>query len=249
MRFEIFTLFPEVFNPYLKVSILARAHETGLVEFAIHNIRDWASDKHHTTDDEPFGGGGGMVMKAEPIFAAVESVLGSPPACPLILMTPQGRVFNQRIARELTEQPRLAFLAGRYEGLDERVRTHLVTDEISIGDYVLTGGELPALVLIDAITRLLPGALGDAEAPQKDSHAEGLLEYPHYTRPANFRGWEVPEVLRSGNHFLVERWRREQALIRTWERRPELLQRAKLSEKEWQFVHALQAEKDRDPNT
>jgi tRNA (guanine37-N1)-methyltransferase len=247
MRFDIFTLFPEVFNPYLQASILQRAQESELVEFFIHNIRDWATDKHHTADDEPYGGGGGMVMKAEPIFTAVESVLGTPPDCPVILMTPQGRVFTQSMARELAQQSRLAFLAGRYEGLDERVREHLVTDEISIGDYVLTGGELPALVLIDAITRLLPGALGDAEAPMKDSHADGLLEYPHYTRPANFRGWEAPEILRSGNHALVDRWRREQSLRRTWERRPELLQQAHLSKKDWEFIHTLQKEKDRDP--
>jgi tRNA (guanine37-N1)-methyltransferase len=247
MRFDVFTLFPEVFNPYLQVSILQRAQESELVEFFIHNIRDWATDKHHTADDEPYGGGGGMVMKAEPIFTAIECVLGTPPECPVILMTPQGRVFTQSLAREFAQQPRLAFLAGRYEGLDERVREHLVTDEISIGDYVLTGGELPALVLIDAITRLLPGALGDAEAPMKDSHSDGLLEYPHYTRPADFRGWEVPEILRSGNHALVDRWRREQSLLRTWQRRPELLQNADLSEDDWKLIHALQAEKDRDP--
>ena len=207
MRFEIFTIFPEVFSPYLQASILQRAQENALMEIHLHNIRDWTTDKHHTTDDEPFGGGGGMVMKAEPIFNAVEDVLGTPPDCPIILMTPQGRLFSQNVARALSQQPRLAFLAGRYEGLDERVRQHLVTDEISIGDYVLTGGELPALVMIDAITRLLPGALGDAEAPNKDSHSSGLLEHPHYTRPANFRGWEVPEILRSGNHGLIEQWR------------------------------------------
>ena len=248
MRFDVFTLFPEVFDPYLRVSILQRAQEKGLVEFFIHNIRDWATDKHHTADDEPYGGGGGMVMKAEPIFSSVESILGSPPACPLILMTPQGKVFNQKIARDLAQQPRLAFLAGRYEGLDERVREHLVTDELSIGDYVLTGGELPALVMMDAITRLLPGALGDAEAPMKDSHANGLLEYPHYTRPANFRGWEVPEILRSGNHAYVDQWRREQSLKRTWERRPELLQNANLTEADWEFIHALQAQKNSKKN-
>ncbi|HBX71233.1 MAG TPA: tRNA (guanosine(37)-N1)-methyltransferase TrmD [Chloroflexi bacterium] len=241
MLFDIFTVLPEVLFPYLQASILQRAHEAGLVEYQIHNIRDWATDKHHTTDDEPYGGGGGMVMKVEPIFAAVEDVLGKPPACPVILMTPQGRVFNQQIARELAEQPRIAFLAGRYEGLDERVRRHLVTDEISIGDYVLTGGELPALVLIDAITRLLPGALGDAEAPMKDSHAESLLEYPHYTRPANFRGWEVPEILRSGNHALVERWRREQSLLRTRERRPDLFEKAELTKKDREFLAKIEA--------
>jgi tRNA (guanine37-N1)-methyltransferase len=210
MRFDVFTIFPEVFNPYLDSSILQRAQENALVEFHIHNIRDWTTDKHHVTDDEPYGGGGGMVMKAEPIFNAVESVLGEPPACPVILVTPQGRLFTQRLAHQFSQQPRLAFLAGRYEGLDERIRKHLVTDEISIGDYVLTGGELPALVMIDAVTRLLPGALGDAEATQKDSHASGLLEHPHYTRPAVFRGWEVPEILRSGNHGRIEQWRHVQ---------------------------------------
>ena len=244
MRFDVFTIFPEVFSPYLDSSILQRAQENALVEFHIHNISDWATDKHHTTDDEPYGGGGGMVMKAEPIFNAVESVLGVPPACPVILVTPQGRLFTQRLARELSQQPRLAFLAGRYEGLDERIRKHLVTDEISIGDYVLTGGELPALVMIDAITRLLPGALGDAEAPQKDSHAAGLLEHPHYTRPAVFRGWEVPEILRSGNHARIEQWRHEESLRRTWERRPKLLQKADLSEEDWEFIHSLQAEEE-----
>jgi len=177
----------------------------------------------------------------------VEDTLGAPLTCPLILLTPQGRLFNQAIARELARHPRLGLLAGRYEGVDERVRQHLVTDEISIGDYVLTGGELPALVLIDAITRLIPGVLGDAEAPNKDSHAHGLLEHPHYTRPAEFRGWEVPEVLRSGNHAAIARWRREQSLRRTWERRPELLSIANLSEDDWRFIHALQAEKDSKP--
>ncbi len=240
MRFDIFTLFPEVFDPYLQTSILKRASERGLVEFHLHNIRDWATDKHHVTDDEPYGGGGGMIMKAAPIFAAVESVLGAPPVCPVILLTPQGRLFTQAAARELAQQPRLALLAGRYEGIDERVRQHLVSDEISIGDYVLTGGELPALVLIDALTRLLPGVLGDPLAPMKDSHASGLLEHPHYTRPAEFRGWQVPEVLRSGNHALIDRWRREQSIRRTWERRPDLLAEAELSEADWEFLARLQ---------
>ncbi len=246
MRFDVFTIFPEVFGPYLQSSILKRAQESQRVEFHIHNIRDWTTDKHHTTDDEPYGGGGGMVMKVEPIFSAVESVLGAPPSCPLILLTPQGHLFNQAMAWELARYPRLGLLAGRYEGVDERVRQHLVTDEISIGDYVLTGGELPALVLIDAITRLIPGVLGDAEAPNKDSHANGLLEHPHYTRPAEFRGWEVPAVLRSGNHAEIARWRREQSLRRTWERRPELLQGADLSEDDRRYIHTLQAEKDNE---
>jgi tRNA (guanine37-N1)-methyltransferase len=242
MRFDVFSLFPEVIEPYLDISILQRAQERGLVEIGVHNIRDWTSDRHHVTDDEPYGGGGGMVMKAEPIFTAVESVLGSPPTCPVILLTPQGRLFTQRVAEELAEQPHLALIAGRYEGVDERVRQHLVDDEISIGDYVLTGGELPALVLIDAITRLLPGALGDPLATTKDSHASGLLEHPHYTRPAEFRGWEVPEVLRSGDHRRIAQWRRQQALRRTWLRRPDLLENLPLSPADREYLRRLEEE-------
>lgn len=239
MRFDIFSLFPEVFPPYLNTSILKRAQEAGMLEVRTHNIRDWATDKHHTTDDTPYGGGGGMVMKPEPIFSAVESVLGSPPECPLILMSPQGRPFTQKIAFELAEQEHLALLCGRYESLDERIREHLVTDSISIGDYVLTGGELPALVLIDAITRLLPGVLGDPEATMDDSHATGLLEYPHYTRPPEFRGWGVPEVLLSGNHAEVERWRRQESLRRTLQHRPDLIAKADLSDKYLAFLKEL----------
>ena len=246
MRFEIFTILPEVFGSYLQSSIINRAHENGLIEYHVHNIRDWTTDKHHTTDDEPYGGGGGMVMKAEPVFSAVETVLGAPPSCPVILLTPQGRLFTQKIARDLAQKPRLALLAGRYEGIDERVRQHLVTDEISIGDYVLTGGELPALVLIDAITRLIPGTLGDADAPQKDSHAAGRLEHPHSTRPADFLGWEVPEVLRSGNHARIDRWRREQSLLRTWERRPDLLDPSTLNPDERAFIAKLESKNDPD---
>jgi tRNA (guanine37-N1)-methyltransferase len=244
MRFDVFTIFPEVFTPYLRASILKRADESGLVEYHVHNIRDWTMDKHHTTDDEPYGGGGGMVMKVEPIFNAVETILGDPPVCPLILMTPQGQLFNQSIAWDMAQQPRLAFLAGRYEGVDERVRQHLVTDEISIGDYVLTGGELPALVVIDAVTRLIPGALGDSDAPLKDSHSSGLLEHPHFTRPADFRGWRVPEILRSGNHALIAQWRREQSLRRTWERRPELLEDGNLTEEEWMLISKFESDQE-----
>jgi len=239
MRFDIFSLFPEVFPPYLNTSILKRAQENGLLQVQTHDIRDWATDKHHTADDTPYGGGGGMVMKPEPVFAAVEAVLGSPPECPLILMSPQGRPFTQKIAFELAEQDHLALLCGRYESLDERIREHLVTDSISIGDYVLTGGELPALVLIDAITRLLPGALGDPEAPADDSHATGLLEYPHYTRPPEFRGWGIPDVLLSGNHAEINRWRRQESLRRTLIHRPDLLAHAELSEKDLAFLKEL----------
>ena len=250
MRFDVFTLFPEVFEPYLQSSILQRARNRGLVEVHLHNIRDWTTDRHHVTDDEPYGGGGGMIMKVEPIFAAVEGVLGSPPICPVILLTPQGHRFTMSLAQKLVEQSsndetgmaHLALLCGRYEGVDERVRQFLVTDEISIGDYVLTGGELPALVVIDAITRLIPNVLGDPDGPWKDSYTSGLLEHPHYTRPATFRGWRVPEVLLSGDHARIDRWRREQALRRTWERRPDLLDSAELSEEDRMFLRRLQAE-------
>lgn len=250
MRFDVFSLFPSVIRPYLEISILQRAIEKGLLEVHLHDIRAYTTDKHHITDDAPFGGGGGMVMKPEPIFTAVESVLGSPPACPVILLTPQGRTYTQQVASELAGYSHLALLCGRYEGIDERVREHLVTDEISIGDYVLTGGELPALILIDSITRLIPGALGDPDGAQDDSFASGLLEYPHYTRPAEFRGWHVPEVLLSGNHAEIARWRRQQALLRTWKRRPDLLEKADLSESDRRFLASLEKEKnDPSPST
>ncbi|MBP1693666.1 MAG: trmD [Chloroflexi bacterium] len=251
MRFDVFTLFPEIFPAYLETSILQRARQRGLVEVAVHNIRDWTTDRHHITDDEPYGGGGGMVMKPEPIFSAIEAVLGSPLACPLILLTPQGRVFSQAVAFELatpalipldperaeTTQPaRLALLCGRYEGIDERVRQHLISDEISIGDYVITGGELAALIVIDAVSRLIPGVLGDPDGAMDDSHASGLLEYPHYTRPPEFRGWRVPDILLSGDHGKIARWRREQALLRTWQRRPDLLAKAELSKEDLKFL-------------
>lgn len=242
MLFDVFTLFPEVFTPYLEASILQRARENRLVEVQLHNIRDWTTDRHHVCDDMPYGGGGGMVMKAGPIFTAVESVLGTPPSCPLILLTPQGRVFTQKMAEELSGYPHLGLLCGRYEGIDERVREHLVTDEISIGDYVLSGGELPAMVLIDAITRLIPGALGDPEGAWDDSHATGLLEYPHYTRPPEFRGWGVPEILLSGDHARIASWRRQQALLRTYQRRPDLLEKADLSDSDRNFLRSIGAD-------
>ena len=244
MEFDVFTLLPEVFPPYLDSSILQRARQRGLIEVRVHNIRDWAADKHHVTDDEPYGGGGGMVMKVEPVFAAVEGVLGPAAGCPIILLTPQGRVFNQRIAMELARQPRIAMLCGRYEGVDERIREHLVTDEISIGDYVLTGGELPALILIDALSRLLPGVLGDPDGPFDDSHATGLLEYPHYTRPPEFRGWRVPDILLSGDHAKIAKWRREQSLRRTLARRPDLLKTAPLDDKDRKVLKKIFGEED-----
>jgi tRNA (guanine37-N1)-methyltransferase len=244
LYFDVFTLFPDIFTPYLETSILQRARESRLVDVRLHNIRDWTTDRHHVCDDMPYGGGGGMVMKPEPIFTAVEGVLGVPPSCPVILLSPQGRVFSQAIAHELSQQPHLALLCGRYEGIDERVREHLVTDEISIGDYVLSGGELPALVLIDAITRLIPGALGDPEGAWDDSHASGLLEYPHYTRPPEFRGWRVPEILLSGDHGRIMKWRRQQALLRTRQRRPDLLQKADLSETDRNYLDSLELEEE-----
>jgi tRNA (guanine37-N1)-methyltransferase len=235
MEFDVFTLLPEVFPSYLESSIIQRARQRGLIEVRVHNIRDWATDRHHVTDDEPYGGGGGMVVKVDPVFAAVESVLGPDAAqkeggCPVILLSPQGRLFNQAVAMELVQHPHLALICGRYEGVDERIREHLVTDQISIGDYVLTGGELPALILIDALSRLLPGVLGDPDGPFDDSHASGLLEYPHYTRPPEFRGWGVPDILVSGDHARIAKWRREQSLRRTFKQRPDLLEKADLNE-------------------
>jgi tRNA (guanine37-N1)-methyltransferase len=230
MQFDVFTLIPEAVQAYLASSILGRAQARGLIRIRLHNPRDYTHDRHRTTDDVPYGGGGGMVMKPEPIFEAVEAVLGDEiGSVPVILLTPQGRVFDQPLAAGLAAYPRLALVCGRYEGVDERVRQHLASLEISIGDYVLTGGEIPALAIIDAISRLLPGVLGDADGAADDSHAMGLLEYPHYTRPAEFRGWAVPEILTSGDHGKIAAWRREQSLRRTLERRPDLLNRAELT--------------------
>jgi len=247
MKFEVFTLLPDVFPPYLESSILQKARQRGLIEVRVHNIRDYTHDRHHTTDDTPYGGGGGMVMKPEPVFEAVETVLGldsnqtQPVPVPIILLTPQGRVFSQRVAEELSGHERIALLCGRYEGVDERIREHLVTDEISMGDYVLTGGELPALMIIDAVSRLLPGVLGDPTGAEDDSHSMGLLEYPHYTRPPEFRGWQVPEVLLSGDHGKIEKWRREQAISRTFKKRPDMIEKAELSKEDQEIVERLKS--------
>ncbi|MDA1330524.1 MAG: tRNA (guanosine(37)-N1)-methyltransferase TrmD [Chloroflexi bacterium] len=241
MQVDVFTLFPEVFPSYLETSIISRAQAAGLLTVGLHNIRDYATDKHQVTDDEPYGGGGGMVMKPEPIFAAVETVLGVPPRVPLILLSPQGRRLDQKLAQQFSELDHFALLCGRYEGVDERVRQHLVSDEISVGDYVLTGGELPALILIDAVTRLLPGALGAPDGAQNDSHASGLLEQPHYTRPPEFRGWAVPEILRSGDHARIENWRRQEALRRTAQRRPDMLETFELTRDEQLFLENLES--------
>lgn len=243
MRFDIFTLFPGIFESPLRESMLKRSIESGLLDVQLHNIRDYAEGRHQVTDDYPYGGGGGMVMKPEPVFAAVEAILGGETQIPIVLLTPQGRVFNQQVAFELAQYDRLALICGRYEGFDERIREHLATDEISIGDYVLTGGELAALVVVDAVIRIKPGVLGDPTGAIDDSHAGGLLEYPHYTRPPEFRGWNVPEVLLSGDHAKVDRWRREQALMRTWLRRPDLLERGGLTDAERAWL--LQIAQDR----
>ena len=245
MRIDILTLFPQMFQGPFGSSILKRAIEQGLVCINIHNIRDYTHDKHHTVDDYAYGGGGGMVLKPEPIFEAIETIKSE--ASPdretdmssIILLTPQGRLFSQQIADELSRERWLTLICGHYEGVDERVREHLVTDEISIGDYVLTGGELAAMVVVDAVVRLLPGVLGSEASPLDDSHATGLLEYPQYTRPPLYRGWPVPEVLLSGNHAQIAKWHRQQAILRTLERRPELLDKANLCLEERQLVDRL----------
>ena len=246
MRIDILTLFPQIFEAPFDFGIFKRAIDNGLVSLHLHNIRDYAHDKHRTADDYPYGGGAGMVMKPEPIFEAVEAVKADDkdePEPPVILLTPQGRQFTQEVARELSRERRLVFICGHYEGIDERVREHLVTDEISIGDYVLTGGEVPALVVIDAVLRLVPGVLGSEDSLLEESHASGLLEYPQYTRPEEYRGWKVPEVLLSGNHGMIAKWRREQIIRRTQERRPELLDKANLGSEDKQTVARLTTRK------
>ena len=243
MRIDVLTLFPAMFAAYLDESILQRARAAGLIAVNVHNIRDYAAGRHRVTDEPPFGGGGGMVLKPEPIFAAAEAVSGgATPGPRRILLSPQGRPLTQALAAELAGAPWLLLLCGRYEGVDERVREHLVDDELSIGDYVLTGGELAALVLIDAVARHVPGVLGDEHAATRDSFAMGLLEGPHYTRPVSFRGWEVPAVLRSGHAGRIDRWRRQQALRRTWQRRPDLLLTAALDEDDRRFLMTLARE-------
>ena len=221
MKIDVLTLFPAMFAGPLDESIIMRARKAGLLDLTIHHLRDWTHDRHKTVDDRPFGGGPGMLMKVEPLFEAVESLRRE--TTKVILLSPAGRKFNQAIARELAEQKDLLLVTGHYEGFDERVRTELADDELSIGDYVLTNGALPAMVVIDAVTRLLPGVLGDDVSSHDESFSHGLLEYPQYTRPAEFRGLKVPDVLLSGNHAEIEKWRREQAKVRTQEKRPDLL--------------------------
>lgn len=223
MRIDVFTIFPDMIVGFGSQSLLGKAQQRGLLDLRAHDLRDHTSDRHQTTDDSPFGGGAGMVMMAEPIFAAVEA---SEPPRPLLYLSPSGRRFDQRMAEELAAGGGFSLLCGRYEGVDQRVIDHLCDGEVSIGDYVLNGGEVAALVIIEAVARLVPGVMGNAESGVDESFTSGLLEYPHYTRPANFRGWEVPEVLRSGDHGRIARWRRAQALAKTLRERPDLIEAA-----------------------
>ncbi len=244
MRIDILTLFPNMFSAYLGESILQRAQRDGLISFHLHNIRDYAAGRHRVTDEPPYGGGGGMVLKPEPIFTALEAAtaVDAERRPRVVLLSPQGRLLTHAVATELAVEPWLLFVCGRYEGVDERVREYLIDDEISIGDFVLTGGELAALVAIDALARHIPGVLGDEHAAERDSFADGLLEGPHYTRPEVFCGRQVPAVLRSGHAGNIARWRREQALRRTWQRRPDLLLTAELDEADRLFLMTLAEE-------
>ena len=227
MEFDVVTAFPPMLEGPLAHSILRRARESGIITVRVHDLREYATDRHHKVDDTPFGGGGGMVLMPAPLFAAVEAIQKRHPAARsrTILFCPQGATYDQEMAERLSGYDRLILLCGRYEGVDERVREHLADESISIGDYVLTGGEIPALVVVDSVARLLPGALGDDEAASKDSFHEGLFDHPHYTRPADFRGWKVPEVLLSGDHGQIAAWRCEEALKRTTKQRPDLIAR------------------------
>lgn len=246
MRIDILSLFPKMFDGPFGESIIKRATDRGLASVFVHNIRDFTHDKHRTVDDYPYGGGNGMVLKPEPLFEAVESIkemIGDSSA-PVILLTPQGRLFCHHVAQELSKQQNLILICGHYEGVDERVRNYLVTNEISIGEYVLTGGELAAMVVVDAVVRLLPDVLGSEQATKDDSYVNGLLEYPQYTRPPVYRGWEVPAILLSGNHQEVARWRCEEAIKRTLERRPDLLAKAALSEEKRKILDRIKVERE-----
>ncbi len=238
MKFDVLTIFPGFFDSPLKQSILRRAAEAGLIDVSIHNIRDYTTDRHRTTDDAPYGGGAGMVMKVEPVVRAIESMKGQGTEALVVLVTPQGVPFSHELAEELSRRRRLVIVCGRYEGVDERVRA-FVDMEISIGDYVLTGGEIPALVIMDAVSRLIPGVLGAEESPKSDSFANGLLEYPQYTRPEVFRGLRVPPVLLSGNHGEIEKWRRAESIKRTLRRRPGLIRGAKLTDEDKKLIKEL----------
>jgi tRNA (guanine37-N1)-methyltransferase len=240
MKCELLTIFPDIFNAYLAEGMLKRALLKGLIEIGVHNLRDYAKDRHRTVDDYPYGGGSGMVMKPEPFFAAIEALNPDSSGRRVIMLSPAGKKFDQDMAVELSQETRqLIFLCGRYEAIDERVKTALADDELSIGDYVLTGGELPALVIIDAVARLIPGVLGDEHSAEVESFSWGILDYPHYTRPPVIKGLGVPEVLLSGNHKEIERWRRKEALRRTVQRRPDLLENFSLSEEDLRLMNEI----------
>ena len=245
MRFHVLTLFPGAFASPFADGIIKRAQDQGLIQIEVHDIRQHTRDRHRTVDDYAFGGGGGMVMKPEPLFEAVEALRASGRlhgSTPVVLLSPQGRALTQRLAEEWAEQGEVVMICGRYEGVDERVRTHLATDEVSIGDYVLSGGELAAMVVVDAVSRLVPGVVGSFESTLDDSHTAGVLQHPQYTRPSEYRGWTVPEVLLSGDHAEIARWRRRESLRRTLQRRPDLLDSAQLSDEEREFVESLRRE-------
>ncbi|MHA6484424.1 tRNA (guanosine(37)-N1)-methyltransferase TrmD [Paenibacillus sp. strain BS8-2] len=249
MRIDVLTLFPEMFEGVFAASILGKANHKGIVSLQAVNFRNYSGNKHNTVDDYPYGGGGGMVLKPEPVFSAVEDLSVEPGVTPrVVLMCPQGETFTQRKAEELAQERHIVLICGHYEGYDERIREHLVTDEISIGDYVLTGGEIPAMTVIDSVVRLLPGVLGNESSAVTDSYSTGLLEHPHYTRPPEFRGWAVPDVLVSGHHGRIDEWRRKQSLLRTLQRRPDLLEGVELTKKEAVWLKeqklALQAEEN-----
>jgi tRNA (guanine37-N1)-methyltransferase len=240
VRFDIVTIFPRMFEAPLSEGVVARAVARGVVTVAVHDLRDFTTDRHRVVDDVPFGGGPGMVLKPEPLFEAVDAIRrahGDPDA--VVLTSPQGSRFTQGVAERLRTRRHVVFLCGRYEGVDDRVRAHLATEELSIGDYVLSGGELPALVMLDAIARLVPGVVGDAESVEHESFARGLLDHPQYTRPADYRGWTVPDVLLSGHHGRIAEWRKREALRRTLERRPDLLREAALDERERAIIEEL----------
>ena len=245
MIFDILTLFPAMFHSPLEGSIIGKAREAGLIQVNLYNIRDYAKGKHRVTDDYPYGGGKGMIMKPEPIIRGIEAIQSDNPEARSILMTPQGYLLRQEVVKRLTQQSHLILICGRYEGVDERV-SDVVDEEISIGDYVLSGGELAALVIVDAVSRLIPGVLGNEGASEDDSFSKGLLEYPQYTRPQEFAGKEVPEILLSGDHQAIERWRRQEALRRTWERRPDLLSQAGLSKEDHKILDELKGSSGTD---
>jgi len=245
MRFDIVTIFPEIFRGVFEFGIIRRAVEAGLIEINLHDLRDYTFDRHRQVDDRPFGGGAGMVMKPEPMFRAIEAVTHAASDRTVVMLSPQGRLLTQPVVEELAGRKQVVLICGRYEGVDERVVEQVADDEISIGDYVLSGGEIPAMVVVDAVTRLIPGALGCNESAERESFADGLLDYPHYTRPAEYRGLKVPDVLIGGHHGEIEKWRRRKAMEKTISRRPDLLERRALSEDERRLLAEILREMDK----